>query len=79
MPRHLPFLPWLLLALLSFSKLSLGPRVVGLGLGSPKRPPLGALEGGLPPLPLPLSVVLMFYLMLLKGVVGFYFSHIFLM
>lgn len=40
-----PFLlPWLLLALLCLSKPSLRPRIVGLWVGGPTRPPLGALE-----------------------------------
>lgn len=51
-PLHssiLPFLTWSLFALLSLSKPSLRPRViVVLGVGSPKRPPIGALEACLP-------------------------------
>lgn len=45
LPSSFPsFLPQLLLSLLSFSKPSLGPKVVGLEVGCPKRPPIGELE-----------------------------------
>lgn len=45
-PSPFIFLPWLLVALLSLSMPSLGPVVVGLRVGGPKKdpPPLGALE-----------------------------------
>lgn len=66
-------LPWLLLDLLSLSKLSSGSRIVGLGLGISKGPPLGALGGKSPP---PLCVVLVFCFLFLSGVLGFYFSDI---
>lgn len=78
-PLHLSrlsFLPCLFLALLNLSKPTQGPRVVDLGMGCPKRPPLHALEVSLFPIGMLCSCFLVVAWICAKWIFLWPFSHV---